>query len=137
MKITLLTVATLMTSLFLFVGSAVAQESSVIKNKEKTVYKVYQLAYGVEELCNRFSPEKAQQVSVAVGKFKNTYPKLVSLIDKSPYLEQSKKQMSEFISATTKNPELADCDGSLEILKELTDSETGRQAIAEATKDLE
>jgi hypothetical protein len=45
--------------------------------------------------------------------------------------------MSEFISATTKNPELADCEGSLDILKELTDSETGRQAIAEATRDLE
>jgi hypothetical protein len=76
-------------------------------------------------------------VSVVVGKFKNTYPKLVGLIDKSPYLEQSKKKMAEFIDAATKNPESADCDGSLDILKELTDSETGRQAIAEATKDLE
>jgi hypothetical protein len=137
MKITLLTVATLMTSLFVFVGSAMAQVSSVTKNKEKTVYRAYQLAYGVEALCNRFSPEKSQQVSVVVGKFKNTYPKLVGLIDKSPYLEQSKKQMAEFMTTTAKNPESADCDGSLDILKELTDSETGRQAIAEATKDLE
>jgi hypothetical protein len=137
MKIKLFTVVALLTSLLVHAGSAMAQESSVNKDKEKIVYRAYQLAYGVEALCNRFSPEKAQQVSVVVGKFKNTYPKLVSQIDKSPYLEQSKKQMSEFIEATTKKPELADCDGSLDILKELTESETGRQAIAEATRDLE
>ena len=125
-----------LSSQFMLADASIAQEGNANRNKEKVTSRVYQLVYGTEEMCNHFSPAKSQQVSAAIEEFEKAYPDLITLLKEPPYFERSKRHMTELIEIASKNPEIANCDGLLAILKQLTSTESGKQAIQETIAEL-
>jgi hypothetical protein len=120
----------------LFVGISAAQEGSLERQKAKIVSRVYQLTYGAEEMCKRYSPQESNQVSEAVAKFKNTYPELMKLVKESPYLDKAKKRMSILIDRMEKNPEDTECLAAYNMLQQCTDTESGKQDILKTIAEL-
>ena len=119
-----------------YVVGSLAQDTNLDRNKAKIVLRVYQLTYGADEMCKRYSPEKSSQVSAEVMKFKKMYPELMNLVENSPYFDQVKKQMSQLIDSMSNTPQYADCPALLYMLHQFTESESGKEGIKDIVAQL-
>lgn len=71
--------------ILLTISLAAAEDAPIDKQKAKIVSRVYQLTYGADALCKRFSPQESAQASSAVIRFKKAYPELMMLVEQSQY----------------------------------------------------
>jgi hypothetical protein len=122
------------------ISAATAQDTPIDKQKAKIVSRVYQLTYGADAICKRFSPQESDQVSSAVIRFKNTYPELMMLVDQSSYLERAQNHfaglMERIAKSASKNPKEAGCQELLILLNQSIDTENGKKGILDIIAQL-
>jgi len=117
-----------------------AQDAPIDKQKAKIVSRVYQLTYGADALCKRFSPQESTQVSSAVIRFKKAYPELMMLVEQSPYFEPAKSRftakMERIAESASKDPRKAGCQESLILLNQFIDTASGKDGILDTIAQL-
>jgi len=119
---------------------AAAQDAPVDRQKAKIVSRVYQLTFGADAICKRFSPQESAEVSLAVIRFKKAYPELMMLVEQSLYLEPAKIRftgmMERMAESASKDPRKAGCQESLILLNQSIDTENGKQGILDTIVQL-
>lgn len=121
-------------------GVAAAADTPVDKQKAKIVSRVYQLTYGADALCKRFSPQESAQVGSAVIRFKKAYPELMILVDESQYFEPAKSRfiakMERIAESASNDPQKRVCQESLALLNQFIDTASGREGILDIVAQL-
>lgn len=122
------------------ISVAAAQDAPIDKQKAKIVSRVYQLTYGADALCKRFSSQESAQVSSAVIRFKKAYPELMMLVEQSPYFEPAKSRFAEKLEriaeSASNDPRKAVCQESLILLNQFIDTANGKEGILDVITQL-
>ena len=80
---------------WLIIERAVVYYKSI--QRANTTKQIYAITYMLKKACHSSGYAESAQLDIAVNRFRNAYPEVMQLVDKSPYLPVSAKEFENFL----------------------------------------